>query len=111
PIVLTFAAGATLQASLRTGSTCAPNTRGDANQLVEYKMQVSGDTDTCSGTLCAGICTGLSSDPSNCGTCGTACSSGTPCVGGNCASGGLLANGQACTAGTQCSSGSCGQGL
>jgi hypothetical protein len=89
-ITLTFAAGATLQSTLRTGSTCAgsaaTSTGADANLLVEYKMQAAGDTDTCPGTLCSGICTTPSSDPSNCGTCGTACGSGNPCTNGTCAS-------------------------
>jgi cysteine-rich repeat protein len=88
PIVLTFAAGATLQASLRTGSSCASNTGADANLLVEYRMQTSGDTNTCNGTLCAGICTTSTSDPSNCGTCGTACPTGIPCTSGTCSTGG-----------------------
>jgi Collagen triple helix repeat (20 copies)/Stigma-specific protein, Stig1 len=83
-IALTFAAGATLQASLRTGSTCASNTGADANMLVEYRMQASGDTNSCPGTLCGIYCTTPSSDPSNCGACGTACASGAPCVSGSC---------------------------
>jgi hypothetical protein len=120
PITLTFAAGTTLQASLRTGSTCASNTGADANLLVEYKMQAAGDTDACTGTLCNGICTTTSADPANCGSCGNACASGTPCSGGNCTSGapqctsnadctgGLVCVGgtcQACTSGSQCSAG------
>jgi hypothetical protein len=100
PTVLTFAAGATLQASLRTGSTCASTAGADANLLVEYKMQATGDTDSCSGTLCGSICTTSSSDPSNCGTCGTACASGVPCNGGTCGSGG------GCNA-TSCPTGCC----
>jgi len=107
-IVMTFAAGAALQASLRTGSTCASNTGADTNLLVEYRMQVPGDTDNCAGTSCSGYCTNTSSDPSNCGSCGTACSTGVPCTNGACGSGGgLLSNGQACTSATQCSSGNC----
>jgi hypothetical protein len=101
PIVLTFAAGATLQASLRTGSTCASNTGADANLLVEYRMQASGDTNSCPGALCGGIyCTTPSSDPSNCGTCGTACASGVPCAGGSCSTGGGCPSGQTSCNGT-----------
>src|SRR5450631_3307456 len=100
PIVLTFAAGSTLQASLRTGSTCPSNTGADANLLVEYKMQASGDTDSCSGTSCGGICTTSSSDPSNCGSCGAACASGTPCTSGSCGSGG--GGTISCTTSAQC---------
>jgi hypothetical protein len=44
-MVMTFNAGDVLLASLRTGSTCATNTGADANLLVEYKMQATGDTD------------------------------------------------------------------
>jgi hypothetical protein len=88
PIVLTFAAGATLSASLRTGSTCASTTGADANLLVEYRMQAAGDSDTCASpnALCGIFCTTPSSDPSNCGSCGTACSSGVPCTNGACTS-------------------------
>ena len=131
PIQLTFAAGATLQASLRTGSTCTSNTGADANMLVEYRMQASGDTNSCPGTLCGIYCTTGSSDPSNCGACGTACASGVPCVSGNCGgssggctSGQILCNGactnpgsdsnncggcgKVCASGTTCVSGVCG---
>ncbi len=86
PITLTYAAGATLQASLRTGSTCPSNTGADANLLVEYKAQDSGDADSCPGTLCSGFCETPSSDPANCGSCGTVCASGQPCVSGQCTS-------------------------
>lgn len=110
--MLTFAAGTTLQATLRTGSTCASNTGADANLLVEYRAQVPGDTTTCSGTLCNGICTTPASDPSNCGTCGTKCPSGVPCTSGNCGSAGcqsgqVLCNGT-CTS-TQSDPNNCGQ--
>ena len=86
PITLTFATGDTIQSTLRTGSTCSSNTGADANLMIEYKMQQSGDTDTCPGTLCSGFCTTPSSDPSNCGSCGTACASGVPCTSGTCTS-------------------------
>jgi cysteine-rich repeat protein len=131
PMVLTFAAGSTLKASLRTGSTCASNTGADANLLVEYKMQATGDTDSCLGTSCSGICTTTSSDPANCGSCGIACASGIPCTGGTCGSSGggcsppqtlcgttctntssdpnnCGACGQVCPMGNVCSNGTCG---
>jgi Collagen triple helix repeat (20 copies)/Stigma-specific protein, Stig1 len=85
PIVLTFASGATLQASLRTGvPSCASTLGADANLLVEYKMQAQGDTDSCLGTACAGICTALTTDPANCGSCGNACPSNDTCISGAC---------------------------
>jgi len=103
PIVLTFAAGATLQASLRTGvPTCSAAVGADANMLVEYKMQAQGDTDSCLGTPCPSICTVLTADPANCGACGTICPSGQTCTsgacaytgGGSCPPGQLYCNGQ-----------------
>jgi hypothetical protein len=87
-IELTFAAGATLRASLRTGSTCSANAAGaDANLLVEYKMQAAGDTDSCPSpnTTCGTFCTNTALDPSNCGSCGTTCTSGLACANGACA--------------------------
>ena len=112
-MVMTFNAGDVLQSSLRTGSICpgpvgANNTGADANLLVEYKMQAAGDTDACSGTSCSGFCTTTSADSSNCGACGTACTSGTPCIDGGC---GLASVGGACTSAAQCSSGTCTAGV
>jgi hypothetical protein len=110
PIALTFASGAQLQASLRTGSTCGSNPGADANLLVEYKMRASSDTDSCAGTSCGGICTTTASDPSNCGGCGTACGTGIPCSSGSCG-GSLSSNGSPCTNANQCSSGFCSQNV
>jgi hypothetical protein len=107
PIAMSFAAGATLQSILRTGSTCAANTGADANLLVEYKM-AAGDADTCgSGALCGTYCETTSLDPSNCGSCGTACASGDPCVSGTCGT----ANGTSCTSNSSCQSGFCSSGV
>ncbi len=108
PIVMTFAAGATLQSILRTGSTCASNTGADANLLVEYKMTGAGDTDTCPGTLCGTFCENIRSDPSNCGACGIACGTGSACVNGACVG---APNGSSCAGGSNCQSGICSGGV
>ncbi len=126
-IVLTFAAGATLQATLRTGSSCS-TPGADVNLLVEYRMQATGDSDTCPGTLCGTFCTNTSSDPANCGSCGTTCSPGVPCASGTCAGGNCGAGqtvcggkctntstdnnncgacGQVCKSGSFCNAGQC----
>ncbi|HVI07670.1 MAG TPA: DNRLRE domain-containing protein [Candidatus Binatia bacterium] len=109
-MVMTFSSGALLQASLRTGSTCASNTGADTNLLVEYRMQQPGDTDNCAGTSCNGYCTSTASDPSNCGSCGTACPSGQPCTSGACpaaCTGGQVYCNGACTS-TQSDPNNCG---
>ena len=110
PIVMTFAAGATLQSTLRMGSTCASNTGADANLLVEYKMMAAGDTDTCPTPqmLCGTYCVNTNSDPSDCGACGTACPSGQACASGACVAGGI---GSTCTSGSSCASGNCVGGV
>jgi stigma-specific protein Stig1/Dickkopf-like protein len=61
-------------------------------------------------TSCSGVCTTLSTDSRNCGSCGNACGAGTSCVNGACVQN-LLTNGSACQSGSQCSSGSCAQGV
>jgi hypothetical protein len=84
-IELPFAAGTTVSASLRTGSSCAVFPGADTNLLVEYRIQQTGDTNSCGvGASCNGYCTSTSSDPNNCGTCGTTCAGGYACVGGSC---------------------------
>jgi len=109
PIMMTFAAGATLQSVLRTGSTCAANTGADANLLVEYKMTGAGDTDTCgTGALCGTYCETTTLDPANCGSCGTACAPTQPCSNSAC---GGAAGGSACSSDAGCQSGSCVAGI
>jgi hypothetical protein len=44
-----------------------------------------GSTPTTCGTGSSAICTNLSSDPNNCGTCGKVCPSAEACVSGTCA--------------------------
>jgi hypothetical protein len=105
PISLLFAGGATLQASLRTGvPTCSATLGADANMLVEYKMQAQGDTESCFGTACNGICTPLAADPANCGNCGTACPSNQTCTNGACTS---VGGGGGCPSGQTLCGGQC----
>jgi len=54
-------------------------------------------------TGCGSSCVTLSSNSSNCGSCGRACAAGSTCSGGSC----YLVDGQACTAGADCFSGIC----
>lgn len=44
-------------------------------------------TSNCANTCCNDQCADLTSDPSNCGTCGAACPGGQACVSGHCVSG------------------------
>ena len=54
-------------------------------------------------TGCGSTCVSLSSNSSNCGTCGRACGAGSSCSGGSC----YLGDGQPCSTGSQCLSGAC----
>ena len=102
PISLLFGAGATLQASLRTGvPTCSATLGADANMLVEYKMQAQGDTESGLGTQCSGIYTLLTGDPANCGNCGNGCPSNQTCLSGACGPPGGCGSGQTLCSG-QC---------
>lgn len=102
PVSLLFAAGATLQASLRTGvPTCTATLGADANMLVEYKMQAQGDTESGLGTQCTGIYTLLTGDPANCGNCGSGCPSNQTCLSGACGPPGGCGSGQTLCSG-QC---------
>lgn len=86
---LEFNAGARLQVLVQTPANCPSTNPADANVLVEYRGQQSGDQETCaqSGLVCNGICEETSSDPSNCGACGVLCPVGQPCNGGICGGG------------------------
>jgi hypothetical protein len=97
---LPTAAGSTLQVQVQTPANCPQTNPADANVVVEYRGQQSGDTQACaqSGLVCNGICEETLSDPSNCGACGKNCGS-LP----NVASAGACTNGSC--AGYTCSSG------
>jgi hypothetical protein len=102
PVSLLFAAGATLQASLRTGvPTCSATLGADANMLVEYKMQAQGDTESGLGTQCTGVYTLLTGDPANCGNCANGCPSNQTCLSGACGPPGGCGSGQTLCSG-QC---------
>ncbi|MHB8416744.1 MAG: hypothetical protein ACYDCL_01625 [Myxococcales bacterium] len=97
-----------------------------SQQEVCYPTSGSCSSSGCSAglTLCNGVCTSMSSDPNNCGSCGNVCASGT-CAGGVCSTGcasGLSLCSGACTdtstdpnncggCGVVCSSGSCAGGV
>ena len=52
-------------------------------------------------TCCDGVCRNLANDPTNCGSCGTECSSAEPvCTGGSCVQ-------ATCEAGVECTDGTC----
>lgn len=72
-----------------------------------------GGTCAAPSTPCAGQCTDVSSDPANCGACGTVCSASQVCSQGVCGSScaaGLTKCGAACVdiTGSQANCGSCG---
>lgn len=59
------------------------------------------------GTRCCNTtCTNLSTDTSNCGSCGNVCSGGQTCTNGSCVSS-CLSLGQSCSSNGQCCSNFC----
>jgi Bacterial Ig-like domain (group 3) len=88
---LPLAANGPVTVKLQTGASC-PNgqTPADANILVEYRMQASGDITSCasSGQVCStagvGVCKPTQSDVNNCGACGNVCPTGSACTSGSC---------------------------
>jgi hypothetical protein len=76
PMSLEFGARAKLQVQVQTAAaSCRAVNPADANVLVEYRGQQSGDQETCaqSGLVCQGICEETQSDPNNCGACANVC--------------------------------------
>jgi hypothetical protein len=103
PLFLEFSAGAKLQVQVETAANCQAINPADANVLVEYRGQQSGDQETCaqSGLACQGICEETQSDPNNCGACGNVCPSSVSPF--------CLQNPNQCTPGQQsCVNGTCG---
>ena len=74
----------------------------------ESKRSCSSCSEPCKGgRFCGGICTDISSDPSNCGACGQACGPGVPCNNGTCGClPGQTKCGDSCCLGT-CCNGTC----
>jgi hypothetical protein len=64
----------------------------DVQIIIEAGPPCNGPSD-CKGTTtcCGGMCTDVSKDPRNCGSCGNACSTGQFCTGTTC-TGAVLAN-------------------
>ncbi len=88
---LPLPANGAVNVKLLTAASCSSGqTPGDANVLVEYRMQASGDVTSCasSGQVCtvggAGVCKLTQSDVNNCGACGNACGAGSACTDGSC---------------------------
>ena len=103
PVTLPFGTGTALQLKVQTPANCIVTNPADANVVVEYRGQLSGDQQTCaqSGLACNGICEETQTDPSNCGACGNVCPGGLfqqACVSGVCGG---------CGAGLNACSGSC----
>jgi len=75
PLTLPFGTGTALQVKVQTPAACRVTNPADANLVVEYRGQLSGDQQTCaqSGLACNGICEETQSDPNNCGACGNVC--------------------------------------
>jgi hypothetical protein len=75
PLTLPFGSGTALQVKVQTPANCRVTNPADANLVVEYRGQLSGDQTTCaqSGLACNGICEETQTDPSNCGACGNVC--------------------------------------
>lgn len=100
-MALPTGAGSNLRVSVQTPANCSQTNPADANVLVEYRSQQSGDTQLCaqSGSVCNGICEETQSDLKNCGGCGVTCPFGQACnasvCGGGCSSG-LTACGNTC---------------
>jgi hypothetical protein len=75
PLALPFGSGTALQVKVQTPANCGVTNPADANLVVEYRGQLSGDQTTCaqSGLACNGICEETQTDPNNCGACGNVC--------------------------------------
>lgn len=75
PVTLPFSSGANVQVSVQTPANCRVTNPADANLVVEYRGQLTGDQQTCaqSGLACNGICEETQTDPNNCGACGNVC--------------------------------------
>lgn len=95
PMAVPVSAGAPLQVQLRSIDSCQDNVftgvkiPADANVLVEYRGQQSGDLQVCaqSGQVCNGICEETQIDVQNCGACGNNCQTLLNVSSGTCSSG------------------------
>lgn len=88
---LPLTANGPVSVKLQTAANCSTGQApADANVLVEYRMQASGDITSCasSGQVCStsgvGVCKPTQSDVNNCGACGNVCPTGSACTNGSC---------------------------
>jgi hypothetical protein len=111
---LPVSAGTNLQVQVQRPAACTQTNPADANVLVEYRAQQSGDAQICaqSGLACNGICEETQTDVNNCGGCGATCATGQFCHSGSCSTGQSCSSPASCTPpanGTAtCNGGICG---
>src|SRR5689334_18860566 len=75
---------------------CGDNKKPKADAAVDTGCTT---TDGKPGMACNGTCIDTTSDPLNCGACGTACTAGMACLGGTCS--------DSCPPGTDFCAGTC----
>jgi hypothetical protein len=93
----TLPPGCTTNADCAAGEVCVGN-------VCTAPVDAGTDAMVCAGgmTLCTDVCVDLQSDPSSCGSCGTACDVRSTCVAGACTPATGCSTGADCAAGEVC---------